>query len=68
MISGGENIHPGEIEQALPAHPASQEALQAHLLQRLARFEQPRRWFWPAQLPKTALGKVQRKLLAQLHS
>lgn len=95
IISGGENIHPGEIEQALMAHPAvaecaafglpdakwgevvavavvphpgaqaSEAELQAHLQQRLARFKQPRRWFWPKQLPKTALGKVQRSLLAR---
>jgi fatty-acyl-CoA synthase len=98
IISGGENIHPAEIEQALLAHAAVAECaafglpdarwgevvavavvlqpgatvveadLQAHLLDRLARFKQPRRWFWPAQLPKTALGKVQRGLLAGLLS
>lgn len=98
VISGGENIHPAEIEQALMAHPAVAECaafglpdarwgevvavavvlrpgavadeaqLREHLLQRLARFKQPRRWFWPAQLPKTALGKVQRGMLAQLLS
>ncbi|MDB5856351.1 MAG: hypothetical protein JWQ76_40, partial [Ramlibacter sp.] len=33
---------------------------------RLARFKLPRRWFWTAQLPKTALGKVQRGVLAQM--
>ncbi|RYZ01060.1 MAG: long-chain fatty acid--CoA ligase, partial [Comamonadaceae bacterium] len=96
IISGGENIHPAEIEQALLAHPAvaecaafglpdarwgeavavavvlktgataEQEDLQSHLQQQLARFKQPRRWFWPQALPKTALGKVQRHLLAGL--
>jgi len=95
IISGGENIHPMEIEQVLLAHPAvaecaafglpdarwgervavavvlqpsaaaTQADLQAHVADRLARFKQPRHWFWPAQLPKTALGKVQRSLLAQ---
>lgn len=95
VISGGENIHPVEIEQALLAHPAVAECaafglpdarwgeivavavvlhpgaqadeaqLQEHLRQRLARFKLPRRWFWPAQLPKTALGKVQRNVLAR---
>lgn len=95
IISGGENIHPAEIEQVLGAHPAVAECaafglpdarwgelvavavvlhagaqateaeLAAHLQARLARFKQPRRWFWPAQLPKTALGKVQRGELAR---
>lgn len=93
IISGGENIHPAEIEQALVQHPAvlecaafalpdarwgevvavavvargevAQPALQEHLQQRLARFKLPRRWFFVPELPKTALGKVQRNVLVQ---
>jgi fatty-acyl-CoA synthase len=95
IISGGENIHPAEIEQALALHPAvaecaafglpdprwgelvavavvlhagasaNEQALAAHLQERLARFKLPRRWFWMEQLPKTALGKVQRNLLVK---
>jgi fatty-acyl-CoA synthase len=95
IISGGENIHPAEVEQALSLHPAVAECaafglpdarwgevvavavvlhpgwqadeaeLAAHLQQRLARFKLPRRWFWREQLPKTALGKVQRKELVR---
>src|SRR5690606_16046270 len=95
IISGGENIHPAEVEQALMQHPAvaecaafalpdarwgeivamavvlragqeaSEEDLLAHLQQRLARFKLPRRWFFREALPKTALGKVQRNVLAR---
>ena len=96
IISGGENIHPAEIESLLAEHPAvaecaafglpdeewgeavaaavvlkpgqlaSEQELQSHLAGRLARYKLPRRWFWLAALPKTALGKVQRQALAQL--
>jgi fatty-acyl-CoA synthase len=41
------------------------EELGAHLAQRVARFKLPRRWLFRASLPKTALGKVQRGVLAQ---
>jgi fatty-acyl-CoA synthase len=94
IISGGENIHPAEIEQALSLHAdvaecaafalpdvrwgelvavavvlregahADEAALSAHLQQRLARFKLPRKWFFVPELPKTALGKVQRSALA----
>jgi acyl-CoA synthetase (AMP-forming)/AMP-acid ligase II len=43
-----------------PGEEAEEAALVAHLQQRLARFKVPRRWFFVPQLPKTALGKVQR--------
>ena len=95
IISGGENIHPVEVEQELAAHPAvaecaafglpdarwgelvavavvlkpgaaaSEDELREHLGRRLARFKLPRRWLWREQLPKTALGKVQRNVLAR---
>ncbi|MBA2674395.1 fatty acid--CoA ligase family protein, partial [Ramlibacter sp.] len=96
IISGGENIHPAEIENALAEHPAVAEcaafglpdaqwgevvavavvlrpgaqaddaALGAFLAQRLARYKLPRRWLRMEALPKTALGKVQRKDLRHL--
>lgn len=96
IISGGENIHPAEIENALAEHPAVAECaafglpdaqwgevvavavvrqpgaqadeavLAAYLAQRIARYKLPRRWVWMDALPKTALGKVQRKELPRL--
>ena len=96
IISGGENIHPLDIESALATHAAVAECaafglpdprwgetvavavvlrpgallppeeLQRHLEARLARFKLPRRVFFVAELPKTALGKLQRGALAAL--
>jgi fatty-acyl-CoA synthase len=96
IISGGENIHPAEVEQALASHPAvmecaafgapdeawgeavavavvtragasvGEEELRAHLQARIARYKMPRHWVWLEQLPKTALGKVQRGELARM--
>jgi fatty-acyl-CoA synthase len=95
IISGGENIHPAEIENLLAQHPAVLEcavagvpdarwgevpvlavvprpgqvvdgsALLAGLEGRLAHFKHPRRVVVLASLPRTALGKVQRAVLAQ---
>jgi fatty-acyl-CoA synthase len=96
VISGGENIHPGEVEAALALHEAVLEcaafgvpdsewgevvaaavvmrpgasvdeaALRAHLASRIARYKLPRRWLFLDALPKTALGKVQRGVLARI--
>jgi fatty-acyl-CoA synthase len=95
IISGGENIHPAEIEQALALHDdvlecaafgvadeewgevvavavvmregaqADEQKLRAFLAGRIARYKLPRRWLFTGALPKTALGKVQRALLAK---
>ena len=96
IISGGENIHPAEIEQWLAQHPAVAECaafglpderwgeavavavvtraacteaqLREYLDGRLARYKIPRRWVFVDALPKTALGKVQRALLAKTYA
>lgn len=95
IISGGENIHPAEIEQLALADPAVADAaavgvpdarwgevpvlavvarpgvavdearLRTAFEARLARFKHPRRIVVLPALPKTALGKVQRALLAR---
>jgi 2-furoate---CoA ligase len=90
IVSGGENIHPLEVEDILAAHPgvdevavvgapderlgqrvvavvvgtASGEELDAHCLgSSLARFKRPREYRQRDALPKSASGKILRRLL-----
>ena len=99
IISGGENIYPAEIENALASFPGllecavvglpderwgevpvlvmvrapgeagqalSDASVKAHLEKRIARFKLPRRFVFREELPKSALGKVQKPLLQKL--
>lgn len=90
VISGGENIHPLEVEDVLASHPgvtevavigapddrwgqrvvavvvgeATAEELDAHCLaSSLARFKRPREYRHVAALPKSASGKILRRML-----
>jgi 2-furoate---CoA ligase len=90
IISGGENIHPLEVEELLAAHPgvrevavigvaderlgqrvvavvvgtAEAEELEAHCLaSALARFKRPREYRRVDALPKSASGKILRRVL-----
>jgi len=90
IISGGENIHPTEVEDVLASHPgvrevavigapddrlgtrvvavvvgdATPDELDAHCLASpLARFKRPREYRLVESLPKSASGKLLRRVL-----
>ena len=90
IISGGENIHPLEVEDVLAGHPAVHEVavigaaderlgqrvvavvvgdatveeLDAHCLaSTLARFKRPREYRFVDALPKSASGKILRRVI-----
>ncbi len=91
VISGGTNIYPREVEEALLEHPSVSEAcvvgtpdaewgevvvafivggaqpdeLDAHLMERIARFKRPKRYVAVDQLPKNSYGKVLKRELRQ---
>jgi len=93
VISGGSNIYPREVEEALLEHPdvaeaavvgmpdpewgeivvafivgaAPADALDTHLLDRIARFKRPKRYVHIDEMPKNSYGKVlKRELRARL--
>jgi len=99
VISGGTNIYPREVEEALLSHPAVVEVavvgqpdpdwgeivvafvvtesgatlddaqLDAHCLERIARFKRPKIYHYIPELPKSSYGKVlKRELAEQLRS
>ncbi len=95
IISGGTNIYPREVEEALTSHPGVAEvsvvgrpdpewgetvvafvvraigadvdeaALDAHCLDRIARFKRPKAYVWLPELPKNNYGKVLKTELRQ---
>ncbi|HEU0336823.1 MAG TPA: AMP-binding protein [Gaiellaceae bacterium] len=92
IVSGGENVHPLEVEDVLAAHAgvsevavigapddrwgqrvvavvvgdATDEELDAHCLSSpLARFKRPREYRHVDALPKSASGKILRRLLRE---
>ena len=95
VISGGSNIYPREVEEALLTHPAvsevcvvgvpdaewgevvaafvvksagasvSERELDAHCLERIARFKRPKRYIWEDVLPKNSYGKVLKRVLRE---
>lgn len=91
VISGGSNIYPREVEEALLEHPRVVEAgvvgakdeewgevvvayivgevepaeLNAHLLDRIARFKRPKRYEFIDELPKNSYGKVLKRELRE---
>jgi acyl-CoA synthetase (AMP-forming)/AMP-acid ligase II len=96
VISGGSNIYPREVEEALLTHSGvsevcvvgqpddewgevviafvvampgtqvSKEALDAHCLERIARFKRPKHYVFLDALPKNSYGKVLKRELRQM--
>jgi O-succinylbenzoic acid--CoA ligase len=91
IVTGGENVHPGEVEAALRLHPrvrdiavfgvdddqwgrtvaaavvtdgaVTKQALAEFLSERIAGFKVPRVWRFVPEVPRTELGKIDRRRL-----
>lgn len=96
VVSGGTNIYPREVEEALLTHPSVREvsvigrpdaewgevvvayvvrqspvdesALDAHCLERIARFKRPKHYRFVDELPKNNYGKVLKTALREIDS
>jgi acyl-CoA synthetase (AMP-forming)/AMP-acid ligase II len=55
----------GEVVVAFIVGAVDPDDLDTHLLQRIARFKRPKRYFVVDQLPKNSYGKVLKKDLRQ---
>lgn len=91
IVTGGENVHPIEVEEAFRDHPGVREVavfgvpdpewgqvvavrlvapdvgqveLDGFLRTRLAGYKIPRRWRFVDELPRTSIGKLERRRLA----
>ncbi len=96
VVSGGVNIYPAEVEQALQRHPRVREAacygvpdaaMGEHLValivpeddlltseeltsfcrQHVAGFKRPKEWLFTNSLPRTAVGKIDKRRIRSSH-
>ena len=68
VVLHDKNSHLGNInnDSLLSNWESCQGELQAYLQANLARYKLPRRWLQQTELPKTALGKVQKAQIKSL--
>jgi acyl-CoA synthetase (AMP-forming)/AMP-acid ligase II len=55
----------GEIVVAFIVGTAAEPDLDAHLLERIARFKRPKRYLYVDELPKNSYGKVLKRALRE---
>lgn len=81
IVSGGENVYPGEVEDALAAHPDGQrlagfvvlrpqsavdgDTLRSHVKNSLATYKVPRSVTVLDEMPRNATGKIVKRSLAE---